>query len=281
VPFTVFDELLQHLSTNPYLAVFVLMILCGLGLPIPEEIILVGAGYISYLGKADPLVLGATSAGAILAGDLLPFLLGRLFGPKILRIRLVRTWISKEKLALFDHWFQRRGWLTIFVARFIPGIRTPAFFTAGSMRLAIPKFLLIDGAGVLFSVPLSLGLGYHFGDQIDRAISLVHRTEKGLLILAGASLLILTGVFWYRIHRRRKLLGSDVREAFVGPSEPGGEADLTGEARPGSAPAEEETEAPPTPESRLPDELDSGDGPEAEGARELPRAVPPADPSST
>ncbi|HMQ24045.1 MAG TPA: VTT domain-containing protein, partial [Planctomycetota bacterium] len=113
-----------------------LLLLCGIGLPLPEELILVAAGYVAYRGELSggghhPVGLMATAAGAIMVGDSIPYVLGRIFGPKLLRLRLVRSWISQEGLARFDRWLQRHGRLTIFVARFLPGIRVPAFFTAG------------------------------------------------------------------------------------------------------------------------------------------------------
>ncbi|MCA8972833.1 MAG: DedA family protein, partial [Planctomycetes bacterium] len=148
-----------------------LLLLCGIGLPLPEELILVSAGYVAYRGGLTgdghhPVGLMATAAGAILVGDSIPYVLGRIFGPKLLRLRLVRSWISQEGLARFDRWFHRHGRLTIFVARFLPGIRVPAFFTAGSMNTSSLRFYLMDGLGVLVSAPLFVWLGYYFGADI-------------------------------------------------------------------------------------------------------------------
>jgi membrane protein DedA with SNARE-associated domain len=193
------------------------MIACGIGIPFPEELILVGAGYIVYLGKADPILLSGTCIGAILAGDLMPFLLGRVFGPKILRLKTVRRFITREKLALFDAWFQKRGWLTIFVARFLTGLRMPAYFTAGSMRFSAWRFLMIDGLGALVVVPLLGGMGYLFGDKIDDLVHFVEKTEKGIFIVVASGAVILAGWMWFRRSRRKMLLGKEVKETFVGP----------------------------------------------------------------
>ncbi|HHI79452.1 MAG TPA: DedA family protein [Planctomycetes bacterium] len=193
------------------------MIACGIGIPFPEELILVGAGYIVYLDKADPLLLAGTCIGAILAGDLMPFLLGRVFGPKILRLKTVRRFITREKLALFDAWFQKRGWLTIFVARFLTGLRMPAYFTAGSMRFSAWRFLMIDGLGALLVVPLLGGLGYLFGDKIDSLVHFVEKTERGIFIVVASAAVLFAGWIWFRRHRRKSLLGKEVKETFVGP----------------------------------------------------------------
>ena len=170
-------------------------------------------------------------------GDAAPFVLGRIFGPKLLRLRLVRTWISAEALARFDRWFDRHGRLTVFVARFLTGIRVPAFFAAGSMRMSAWRFFIMDGLGVLISVPVFAGLGYAFGDKIDLVIDWVEKAERVVLwsILVG---LVCAGGAWFWYHKRRskRLLGSEVQDAFVGPPLPPGGKD---EEAPSGAPSEE------------------------------------------
>ncbi|MCB9880365.1 MAG: DedA family protein [Planctomycetes bacterium] len=200
-----------------------LLLLCGIGLPLPEELILVSAGYVAYRGGLTgeghhPAGLMATAAGAILVGDSIPYVLGRIFGPKLLRLRLVRSWISQEGLARFDRWFHRHGRLTIFVARFLPGIRVPAFFTAGSMNTSSLRFYLMDGLGVLVSAPLFVWLGYYFGADITLVVEWIQRAERTVLwsIVIGLVLTAAIYFFWYRRRTKRKLLGEPVAEATVG-----------------------------------------------------------------
>lgn len=199
------------------------MLLCGIGLPLPEELILVAAGYVAYRGELagdghHPAGLALTASVAILVGDSIPYVLGRKFGPKLLRLRLVRTWITQEGLARFDRWFQRHGRLTIFVARFLPGIRVPAFFTAGSMNTSVARFLMMDGLGVLISAPLFVWLGYYFGEDITTLVEWVRRAEHTVLWAIGIGVVLAVAIyfFWYRRRRTQRLLGAPVTEATVG-----------------------------------------------------------------
>lgn len=220
-----FESILQFVESDPHILLAGLLLLCGIGLPLPEELILVAAGFIAYRGELTgdghhPAGLMATASIAILVGDSIPYVLGRLFGPKLLRLRLVRSWISQEGLARFDRWFQRHGRLTIFVARFLPGIRVPAFFTAGSMNTSVARFYVMDGLGVLISAPLFVWLGYYFGKDIETVVAWVQRAEHTVLWAIGGGAVVALAVyfFWWRRRRTRKLLGQPVSETTVEPS---------------------------------------------------------------
>jgi membrane protein DedA with SNARE-associated domain len=229
-----FDWLVETFTNYPYAGVAVVFLLCGLGLPLPEEIVLVSAGYVCFKGLANPYWMMAASAGAILLGDLLPYLGGRIFGAKLLRIRPLRMLVNKRRLAMFDRWFRRRGDLVIFFARFVAGLRVVAYFTAGTMRMSWRRFMALDLLGIALVAPLLVWVGARFGSIIDEAILLVQRVETGLLItaLAGGCAV---GLWWWLRHRaRRRRLLEGPSETFVGPSieapdAPSDEAASTGE----------------------------------------------------
>ncbi len=215
------EWLTEFLSQYPYLGVGIVFVLCGVGLPIPEEVVLVTAGYVCYSYEhVDYYPMALACVLAILLGDLIPFALGRTFGPRLLRLRLLRMVVNRRRLAMFDRWFSRKGDMVIIIARFIPGLRVVAFFTGGTMRMPWLRFLLLDGLGVLLVAPLFVYLGLHFGYVIDDAIAWVKTVEAGILytaLTAGA-----IGISWYwlrrRAQRRTRLLAS-TGEAFVEPSQ--------------------------------------------------------------
>jgi membrane protein DedA with SNARE-associated domain len=212
-----FEQLVQTIECYPYLGVAIVFLLCGLGLPLPEEIVLLAAGYLcAKLQLTLPLMM-AWCAGAILLGDLIPYLLGRVFGVRLLRLRWLRHVITKQRLANFDRWFRRRGDWVILIARFIPGIRVVAFFTGGTMKMGWRRFLLLDGLGIALIVPLLTWLGYRSANFIDRMIATVQKVERGILWGAlGAAAL---GGLWYWLWRRRQRRNrrSGLTETFVQP----------------------------------------------------------------
>lgn len=229
-----FDSLVETFTSNPYLGVAIVFLICGLGFPLPEEIVLVAAGYVCFKGYADLPTMVATAAAAILAGDLIPFVAGRTFGSRLLRVWPFRALVTSERLAVFDRWFRRRGDLVIFFARFVPGLRIVAYFTAGTMRMRWARFVLLDGMGIAVGVPAFTWVGARFGHVIDEAVARVRQIEHGLGILAAAGVAAVL-VWWFvRRRRRRRRLLEGPSEAFVGPSAqpappappaPGGEAE--------------------------------------------------------
>jgi len=258
-----FDQIVAVLEQYPYVGVAAVFLLCGLGLPLPEEIVLLAAGYIcTKLPQQVTLPLMMVwCAGAILCGDLIPFVLGRVFGARLLRLRWMRLLVNKQRLAMFDRWFRRRGDAVILIARFIVGLRVVAFFTAGTMKMPWRRFLVLDGLGILLIVPLLTWLGYTSAGFIDDMIANVQRVERGILWAAVGGLVVLA--LWAWLRRRRIVLQRQrgLGETFVHPVHP-----------PTEAPAETETPqgAPPDTPPNGPDEPDGPDGSE-------PAPPPPAE----
>jgi membrane protein DedA with SNARE-associated domain len=218
-----FDQLVQAITDYPYLGVALVFVLCGIGLPLPEELALIAGGYVcaKFPEKAQLHWMMLWCAGGILTGDFLPYLLGRVFGTRVLRLRALRLIVNKSRLAQFDRWFRRRGDLVIFIARFVPGIRVVAFFTAGTMKMLLRRFLLLDALGIGVSVPVLVFLGNRGAGVIDRVIERVQQVERGIVWSVGAGVILLGLWFWMARRRRQRLrLMATPAETFVEPQVP-------------------------------------------------------------
>lgn len=213
-----FDWLVETFTLYPYLGVAIVFLLCGLGLPLPEEIVLVAAGYVCFKGFAAPGWMIGACAGSILVGDAVPFSLGRLFGPRLLRLRPLRMIVNRRRLAKLDLWFRRRGDLAVFFARFVPGLRVVAYFTAGTLRMRVVRFLVLDIAGIALVCPPLVFVGYHFGDVIDSAILMVQRVERGLLWGVVAAVVVLAVGWSLRQRKKQRELIRTPAETYVGPT---------------------------------------------------------------
>lgn len=187
-----------------YAFVFVILLLCGFGLPMPEDVVLVTGGVLAWLASdlesaslramlADRGLITMVIVGmaGILAGDSVIFLAGRAFGARVADFRPLRRVITPEKLEKVEKLMRRRGSLVVMIARFLPGLRAPTFFTAGHARFPYWEFLLFDGVAALVSAPLWVCLGFYFGSNIEEAARLAARFSHYILVAVGVVLLAL------------------------------------------------------------------------------------------
>lgn len=191
------DSLLQDFS---YLGPFVILLLCGVGLPLPEEVTLIASGLLLHQGKVEFLPITAVCSVAILLGDSIPYWLGRRMGKRALQWRLVSRVLHPERFAIVEEKFQRHGSWMIFFCRFLPGIRIPGYFSAGTLRMSFVRFLVLDGLGVLISVPTSIWIAKAFGGQVEK---MEEQMENFHLILAF-SLVAILSILGFRILIRRR-----------------------------------------------------------------------------
>lgn len=198
-------ELLQaFFSQFGYAAVFIVLVVCGFGVPIPEDITLVTGGVISGLGSTNVHVMFAVGMLGVLVGDGIMFMLGRIYGERILRVKLVAKIMKPKHYAQVRQKFDQYGNYVLFVARFLPGLRSPIFLTAGmSGKVSFWQWLLMDGLAALISVPLWVYLGYYGAKNIDWLMEKVHQFQNILFALIGIGALLL-GWWWWK--KRRALL---------------------------------------------------------------------------
>ncbi len=201
------DFLVRIFTDNGYVAVFVILLICGFGVPIPEDISLVAGGVIAGLGYANVHVMCGVGIVGVLAGDSLMFMVGRIFGERALRLRWVAYLLTPKRYALVQAKFTRFGNRLMFVARFLPGLRSPIFLTAGmTRRVSFIRFFMLDGFAALISVPIWVYLGYYGAQNHDWLLKWLERGKVIVLIVAVVILAFFARYFWKRTSRRRSLL---------------------------------------------------------------------------
>ena len=199
-------DLLERLVTlfaeNGYAAVFIALLLCGAGAPLPEDITLVAGGVIAGLGYANVHIMFVVAMIGVLVGDSGMFLLGHHYGARILKWRVVSRLLTPARYAKVQEKFERYGNRLMFVARFLPGMRTAVYITAGTThRVSFIRFLLLDGLAALISVPIWVYLGYFGADNHEWLVKWIRRGQSSLWVL-GSIVIVAVLVLWWR-HRRR------------------------------------------------------------------------------
>jgi membrane protein DedA with SNARE-associated domain len=202
--------------------VFGVLLLCGFGLPMPEDVVLVTGGVLAWLAspmespslKALPLDEGlrwmvAVGLLGILAGDSVIYWMGRRLGARIAEFRLLRRLVPPDKLQHVEKLLRRRGNVVVVLARYLPGLRAPTYFTVGHSRLPYWEFLLFDGLAALISAPLWVCLGFWFGDDIEKAALEASRFSHYILL----GVVVVLAALVFRWLQRRRTERSAAREA--------------------------------------------------------------------
>jgi len=191
------DTLISHGSLA---LMFAVLIAAGLGLPFPEDVVLLAAGALAHRGIV-PLSLAAIVCGVgVLAGDLIVFHTAKKLGPEALDKARFRRLLTEERRRRAQALFDKHGGKVIFVARHLAGIRVPIFALAGINGLSTVRFLVWDVLGLCITGPLYIGLGYLFSDQLDEVRDGVLRVEH---VIVGVAVLVVVVVGIAAVVRRR------------------------------------------------------------------------------
>ena len=191
------DFLMAHGS---YLGIIVFLILTGAGLPLPEEVAIVAAGVLSSLGHLNVwLALAACLFGA-LTGDCVMYWIGHHFGRRVLREHhWWNRFVKPEREAQMERMLQDHGFKVLFLARFLVGIRSPVYLSAGILRMPFWRFMLIDLFCATSVICTFFWLSYFIG---DRVYVWIHRGEWVLTGIVAVVVVIVAFYFWRR-HKRR------------------------------------------------------------------------------
>lgn len=194
--------LLRLLTQFTYAAILGLLLAGGVGVPVPEELVQLSAGYLARRGVLSFAPALAVAWVGLVAGDFLLFRLGRTHGPKVLESRHVRRVLTPSRQAFIERHFARHAVLTIMAARHASGFRLPVFALAGASGVRSATFLLADGFSALLSVPLVVSLGWFFAGHIEELKKDVRAIEVVVFALALAFV-----VAWALVVRRRERRG--------------------------------------------------------------------------
>ncbi len=179
-----------------YGLVFGILLLCGLGLPIPEDVSLILGGFLVFEGRADLAIMMVTGYVGIIVGDSVMFFLGGRLGSSITRHRFFGRLFTEEKRAQVEALFQKHGEKIVMIARFLPGVRAVTYFTAGSARMRYSHFIFFDSVAALVSAPVFIYLGYTFGGELEK---LIHAVRTGQIRVLSA---VVAVVVAYLVARR-------------------------------------------------------------------------------
>lgn len=199
-----------------YAAILGAMFICSLGVPIPEEIIIISAGIVGHMAlnpaeypppypgarAVDPYTLAFVTFASVIITDFFIYSMGKFFGGKIFASQRLKKYFSDEKMAKVRAWAQKYGYLTPGVFRFIPGVRFPGHLMCGALGVPPWAFIATDGFAALISVPTQVLLVSFYGRDI------LEKMKEFKLYFFGALAIII--IIWvvrrFILHKRTTVL---------------------------------------------------------------------------
>ncbi|MEO1699704.1 MAG: DedA family protein [Planctomycetota bacterium] len=194
------SELFSQLG---YLGPFLILVACGFGFPLPEEVTMLGSGFLLYQGRVEAVPIVLTCWAATLIGDSVPYWIGRRWGRSALRFGPLARILHAERLGRLERRFERNGTWAVFVCRFLPGLRLPAWFTAGTLGMRYRRFIAVDGLGAALMTPAFVALGYGSGEKISELEGRVENFHQilGFVVLALVAIIATHLIFHQRPRR--------------------------------------------------------------------------------
>jgi membrane protein DedA with SNARE-associated domain len=192
------DAVFAWITSYGYAGLFTLLMLGIVGLPIPDETLLVFCGYLIWKGNFHPLPTFLAGFGGSICGISISYLLGRTCG-HIVILRYGRLiGLTQERLDRVHRWFDHLGSWLLTIGYFIPGVRHFTALVAGTAGMSWRAFALFAYCGAAFWVGTFLTLGYFMGEKWQQSSAAFHKYT--LLGLAAA---IVIGVAVWLARRRR------------------------------------------------------------------------------
>jgi membrane protein DedA with SNARE-associated domain len=193
------EWLLLLFAQYGYAVVFAGVFLENTGLPVPGETALLAGAALAQFGRLSLVWVVVTAIVGATLGDNLGFLIGRRGGRGLAERHGWRIGVTRARLAEFDRFFDRHGAKTVFVARFITGLRVVAAVLAGGSGLPWSRFLFYNAAGAIVWSTAIAAAGYSLAYSWDTLERWIGRT--GLVGLVLAVVVVAAGVLRARQNR--------------------------------------------------------------------------------
>ena len=194
------EQIFQFVSTYGYAGLYLMLMLGIVGLPIPDETLLIFSGYLISKGTLKPLpTLLAAFAGSA-TGITVSYVLGRTLGLGVIHRFGKYAHITEARLDAVHKWFDRIGHWALVAGYFIAGVRHLTAILAGTSKLSYRSFALFAYGGALLWASLFLSAGYFFGEKWKEISDLMER----YLLWISIVVVVLAIGYWLIWRRRRQ-----------------------------------------------------------------------------
>ncbi|MDP4159182.1 MAG: DedA family protein [Bacillota bacterium] len=191
-------HLISFVTQYGYIGLYLILGTSILGIPIPDETLMVFIGFLTYEGKLNPILAVLSAASGSISGITVAYLLGRLFEKKVMHH--LRKHAGNERLDKAFNWYQRHGGKLLTIGYFIPGVRHLSGYIAGLTRLSYRSFAFFAYLGAVLWVSVWVVIGRLLGSRWETLLPIVHR--YALLLGVITAILVFSFYLLYKNHER-------------------------------------------------------------------------------
>lgn len=188
------DWIVPLLVDYGLIAIFLSQTLESMCVPIPSEVVVPYGGFLAAQGHVALWEVVVVAIAANLLGSTIAYMAGR-YGGRALVLRYGRyVFMSEHHLEVADRWFERRGEITVFLTRMMPGVRTFISVPAGVSRMPFVRFAVYS---VLGATPWNFGLaylGWVFGSNWEQLQEWLH--QYNLVFFAALVVVVAAAIAW-------------------------------------------------------------------------------------
>lgn len=167
-----------------YGVLFSMIVLSGIGLPVPEEMTLVLAGYLAYLEFIHFWPAVFFMVLAIIIADIGGYALGRFAGGWVRRSVFDRWVFTRSVFEKVKGWFDCYGEAVVFFSRPMMGVRVAVPILAGYFRMHAGRFFLFDICAAIPWTIFLVAISYYLGAGLDLLTDLKEVKHAAYFILA-------------------------------------------------------------------------------------------------
>lgn len=191
------ETVLNWVATYGYAMLFLLMMSGIIGLPVPDETLLVFSGALISSRHLQPAGAFLAALAGSWCGITVSYMIGRTAGLGVVHRYGKHLHITEERLAKIHEWFDRLGHWALFFGYFIAGVRHFTAIVAGTSGLRYPSFAAYAYSGGALWVATFLTLGYFVGEKWRQIAEVLHRD-----VLYGSVVLIAVAIVVFVLRKR-------------------------------------------------------------------------------
>lgn len=205
----VVNLVIQIMHQAGYPGIFALMLLEGMLLPVPSEVVMALGGYLAFSNGLPPIlgipayivVLLAGSVGN-LVGAYIAYMIGDYGGIPLIKRYGKYVFLKDDTVDTVQRWFEKYGPMSVFLTRLVPVFRTFISIPAGIARMNRKLFLTYTFIGAVIWDSFLVYLGWKFGQNWQEILGTFTKyTDASLAVIA-----LLFVYFIYKMFVRRKAM---------------------------------------------------------------------------